>query len=105
MVEGLEPSVIDAPGVRVWLEMTYWDCAFGVMVSPLMVIGAGAKAGKVGALRGEVVRNLEPAALVVVRIMAGRFGAGFGEGVITMLLDADTGSATAGTATGGAWLI
>ncbi len=45
---------------------------FGVMVSEPMVIGAGALAGWVGKVRGEVVRILEPAALVVVRIMAGR---------------------------------
>lgn len=64
---------MDAPGLRVWLEMTYWDCAFGVMVSPLMVIGAGPLAGGVAKLSGEVVRDWEPAAFVVVRIMAGRW--------------------------------
>lgn len=42
------------------------------MVSEPKVIGAGAFAGWLGKVRGEVVRILEPAALVVVRIMAGR---------------------------------
>ena len=62
------------PGERVWLEMMYWDCALGVMVSlSLMTIGAGALAGGVNALRAEVVMISEPAALVVVRMMAGRW--------------------------------
>ncbi len=73
-MEGPEPRVRVEPGERVWLDMTYWDCAFGVMVSLLlMMIGAKALAGGVKALRAEVVRIWEPAALVVVRIMAGRW--------------------------------
>ncbi len=43
------------------------------MVSEPMVIGATALAGWLGKVRGEVVRILEPAALVVVSIMAGRW--------------------------------
>ena len=43
------------------------------MVSEPMVIGAGAFAGWLGKVKGEVVRILEPAALVVVRIIAGRW--------------------------------
>lgn len=44
------------------------------MVALLMMIGAGADlAGGVNKLRGEVVRIWEPAALVVARIMAGRW--------------------------------
>lgn len=44
------------------------------MVSLLwMIIGAGALTGGVNALRAEVVTILEPAALVVVKIMAGRW--------------------------------
>lgn len=73
MAEVPEPMVIDEPGLRVWLDMMYSDCEFGMMVSLLMMIGAGALAGGVKALRAEVVRILEPAALVVVRIMAGRW--------------------------------
>lgn len=72
VVEVPEPRVMDEPGERVWLEMMYWDCAFGVMVSLLMTIGAGALAGGVNAFRVEVVRTLEPAASVVIRMMAGR---------------------------------
>lgn len=73
MLEAPEPRVMEEPGSRVWLEMTYWDWAFGVMVSEPMVSRAGALAGGVGRVRGEVVRNVEPAALVVGRIMAGRW--------------------------------
>lgn len=74
MVEVPEPSVMgEPPGERVWLDIMYWDCSFGLMVSPLMMIGAGALAGGVNALRTEVVRILEPAALVVVKIIAGRW--------------------------------
>lgn len=74
VVEGPEPRVMVEPGERVWLDMTYWDCAFGVMVSLLlMMIGAGTLAWGVNALRAEVVRILEPAALVVVSIIAGRW--------------------------------
>ena len=72
MVEVPAPRVMDEPETRVWLEMTYWDCALGVMISLPMVMGAGALAGGVNALRVEVVRTLEPAASVVVRMMAGR---------------------------------
>lgn len=72
MVEVPEPRVMDAPGERVWLDMTYCDWAFGVTVSLLlMMIGAGALASGVNALSADVARTLEPAALVVVRIMAG----------------------------------
>lgn len=56
VAEALEPSVMEAPGVRVWPEMMYWDWAFGVMVWLSMVIGTGALAGGVGKLKGEVVR-------------------------------------------------
>lgn len=72
VVEVPEPRVMLEPGARVWPDTMYWDCAFGVMVSLLMMIGAGALAGGMKALSAEVVRTLEPAALVVVRIMAGR---------------------------------
>ena len=68
-----EPRVIDEPGERVWLEMTYCDWEFGVIVSLFTTIGAGALVSGVNALRVEVVRLSEPAALVVVRIMAGRW--------------------------------
>lgn len=64
---------MDPPGFRVCFEMMYWDCAFGVMVSPSTVIGAGELAGGMAKLRGEVVGDSEPAALVVIRIMAGRW--------------------------------
>lgn len=73
MVEAPEPRVMEEPGERVWLDMMYWDCAFGVMVSPLTMIGGGALASWAKALKAEVVRTLEPAALVVIRIMAGRW--------------------------------
>ena len=73
MAEGPKPSVIEVPGARVWLEMMYWDCAFGVKVSLLMVMGTATLADGVGKLRGKVVRIWEPAALVVGRIMAGRW--------------------------------
>lgn len=73
MVEAPEPRVMDEPGESVWLDMMYWDCAFGVMVLPSTIIGARALAAGVNALRAEVVRILDPAALVVVRIMAGRW--------------------------------
>ena len=53
--------------------MMYWDCAFGLMVSPSMIIGVEALVGGVNALRAEVVTILEPAALVVVKIIAGRW--------------------------------
>lgn len=43
------------------------------MVSLLIMIGAGTLTGGVNALSAEVVRILEPAALVVVRITAGRW--------------------------------
>ena len=72
VVEVPEPRVMLEPGARVWPDTMYWDCAFGVMVSLLMMIGAGALAGGMKALSADVVRTLEPAALVVVRIMAGR---------------------------------
>ena len=74
VLEASEPRVMEEPGFKVWPEIMYWDWAFGVMVWSLMVIGAGAFApvGTVGNIRGEVVRTLEPAALVVSRTMAGR---------------------------------
>ena len=73
MVEVPEPSVMgEPPGERVWLDTMYWDCALGLMVSLLMMIGAGALGDGLNALRTEVVTILEPAALVVVRIIAGR---------------------------------
>lgn len=72
VVEVPEPRVMDEPGERVWLEMTYWDWEFGVIVSLFTTIGAGPLASGVNALRAEVVRISEPTALVVVRIMAGR---------------------------------
>ena len=56
VAEAPEPSVMEAPGVRVWPKMMYWDWAFGAMVSLSMVIGTGALAGGAGKLRGEVVR-------------------------------------------------
>ena len=40
VVEVPEPRVMDEPGERVWLEMTYWDWEFGVMVSLFTMIGA-----------------------------------------------------------------
>ena len=73
VVEVLEPRVMDEPGERVWLEMTYWDWEFRVIVSLFTMIGAGALESGVNALRTEVVRISEPTALVVVRIMAGRW--------------------------------
>ena len=73
MVEVPEPRIMDEPGERVWLEMTYWDWEFGVIVSLFTMIGAGALESGVNALRAEVVRISEPSALVVVRIMAGRW--------------------------------
>ena len=54
VVEGPEPRVTDEPGARVWLAMMYWDCAFGVIVWPLMVSGAGPLAGGVAEIEGEV---------------------------------------------------
>lgn len=70
----MEVRVIGEPGRRVWSEIMYWDSAFGVMVALLRVMMGGATlAGTAGAVRGEVVRMLEPAALVVVRIIAGRW--------------------------------
>ena len=54
MAEVPEPRVMDEPGARVWLAMMYWDCAFGVMFWPLMVIGAGPLAGGVAKIEGEV---------------------------------------------------
>lgn len=74
VVEVPEPRVMEEPGRRVWLETIYWDCEFAAMVSPLTIIGARllALAGGADTLRDEVVRPVEPAALVVVRIMAGR---------------------------------
>ena len=73
VVEVPEPRVMDEPGERVWLEMTYWDWEFGVIVSLFTMIGAGTLESGVNALRAEVVRISEPAALVVVRTMAGRW--------------------------------
>ena len=73
MVEVPEPRVMDEPGERVWPEMTYWDWEFGVIVSLFTMIGAGALESGVNALRTEVVRISEPTALLVVRIMAGRW--------------------------------
>ena len=67
------PRVMIEPGERVWLEMMYWECEFGVMISLFTTIGAGALLSGVNALRAEVVMLVEPAALVVVRIMAGRW--------------------------------
>ena len=66
-------TVLEEPGLKVWSEIMYWDCAFGVMIWSLMVIGARAfaPAGAVGKVSAEVVRILEPAALVVSRTMAG----------------------------------
>lgn len=62
-------------GVRVWLDMMYWDWAFGVKVSLLLMVmsGAGALVGGGDGLRGEVVVIWEPAALVLVRMIAGRW--------------------------------
>ena len=54
MLEAPEPRVMEEPGSRVWLEMTYWDWVFGVMVAEPMVSRAGALAGGVGRVRGEV---------------------------------------------------
>ena len=74
VLEASEPRVME-PVFKVWPEIMYWDWAFGVMVWSLMVIGAGtfALAGTVGKVSAEVVRVLEPAALVVSRIIAGRW--------------------------------
>lgn len=55
VVKEPEPSVMDEPGARVWLDMTYWDFAFGVIVWLLRMIGAGALAGAVNTLRADVV--------------------------------------------------
>ena len=73
VVEVPEPTVMDEPGERVWLEMTYRDWEFGVIVWLFTTIGAGALMSGVNALKAEVVRISEPTALVVVRIMAGRW--------------------------------
>ena len=54
MVEVPEPRVMDEPGARVWLAMMYWDCAFGVIVRPLMMIGAGTLAGDGTKFKSEV---------------------------------------------------
>lgn len=54
VVEAPEPRVMEEPGARVRLAMMYWDCAFGVMVSPLMVIRAAPVVTGVAELRGEV---------------------------------------------------
>lgn len=54
MLEAPEPRVMEEPGTRVWLEMTYWDWVFGVMVSEPMVSRAGALPGGMGRVRGEV---------------------------------------------------
>ena len=54
MLEAPEPRVMEEPGSRVSLEMTYWDWVFGVMVAEPMVSRAGALAGGVGRVRGEV---------------------------------------------------
>ena len=67
MAAGPAPRVMVEPGERVWPEMRYWDCGFGVMVSPSRVMGAGR------GMRAEVVRDEEPAASVAVRMMAGRW--------------------------------
>ena len=64
---------MDEPGERVWLEMTYWDREFGVIVWLFTMIGAGTLASGINALRAEVVRISEPTALVVVTTMAGRW--------------------------------
>ena len=70
---------MEEPGFKVWLEIMYWDCAFGVMVWSLMVISAGAfisafiSADVVGKISAEVIRILEPAALFVSRSIAGRW--------------------------------
>lgn len=55
VVEKSEPSVMDEPGVRVWPDMTYSDSEFGVMVSLLRMIEAGALASGVNPLRTDVV--------------------------------------------------
>ena len=75
VLEVSEPRVMEEPGFKVWPEIMYWDWAFGVMVWSLIVIGAGAfaPAGAVGKVSAEVVRILEPAALVVSRTMAARW--------------------------------
>ena len=75
VLEASEPRVMEEPGFKVWPEIMYWDWAFGVMVWSLMVISAGAfaPAGAVGKVSAEVVKILEPAALVVSRTMAGRW--------------------------------
>lgn len=61
VLEASEPRVMEEPGFKVWLEIMYWDWAFGVMVWSLMVISA------------EVIIILEPAALFVSRTIAGRW--------------------------------
>ena len=70
-----EPRVMEEPGRRVWEEMMYSEWAFGRMVSPLMVMGAsaGLVVAGVNGYRRYVVEKVEPAALVVVRIIAGRW--------------------------------
>ena len=73
VVEVPEPRVMDEPGERVWLEMTYWDWESGIIVSLFTMIGVGALESGVNALKAEVVRISEPTALVVVSIMAGRW--------------------------------
>ena len=73
MAVGPDPRVMDEPATRVWPETMYSEWAFGVMVASLMVMGTGAIGGAVGKVRREVVRMLEPAALVVGRMIAGRW--------------------------------
>ena len=79
VLEASEPRVMEEPGFKVWLEIMYWDWAFGVMVWSLMVISAGAfisafiSADVVGKISAEVIRILEPAALSVSRTIAGRW--------------------------------
>ncbi len=72
VVEPPELRVMEEPGSSVWLEITYWDWAFGVIVLSPMVIGAGALAGGVGRVRGDVAEVV----------------AGNGEGMIMMFSDA-----------------
>ena len=54
VVEVREPRVMDEPGARAWLAMMYWECAFGVIVWPSIIIGAGGLAGGVAKLTGDV---------------------------------------------------
>ena len=73
MAVGPDPRVMDEPATRVWPETMYSGGGFGLVVDSLRVMGTGARGGGVGKVRREVVRMLEPAALVVGRMIAGRW--------------------------------